>query len=112
MLAIATLVGCLVHRVLWVRVDLNKYLLYLGLKIGSMLLVKREFLLVTQLALATKKLWWYGNSTKLIPSGTLLPNQVDNSWDVVIQENKHYIKTIAEVLLPGPEEGKLSWSGH
>ncbi|XP_065917551.1 zinc finger MYM-type protein 1-like [Dysidea avara] len=43
--------------------------------------------------------------------GTLLPNQVDNSWDVVIQENKHYIKTIAEVLLLCSRQN-ISIRGH
>ena len=31
--------------------------------------------------------------------GTLLPNQIYDSWNDVIQDNKHYKKTIAEVLL-------------
>ena len=43
--------------------------------------------------------------------GTLLPNQINDSWNAVIQENKHYIKTIAEVLLLCSRQN-ISICGH
>ena len=43
--------------------------------------------------------------------GTLLPNQINDSWNVIIQENKHCIKTTAEVLLLCSRQN-ISIRGH